>query len=159
VIEIKRIDDTSKIWARKAFLEWWTVPYVVSREKKLYFDDMPGFVAYLDGEPVGLLTFDIIETEFEVATINSAVQNKGIGRALMEAAIEEAKKRRCKKVWLTTTNANINALRFYQRVGMRVGAWRIGEMEESRRLKPEIPLEQEGIPIRDEVVMEFILDD
>lgn len=158
MIEIKRIDDTSRDWARQAFLEWWTVPFVVSREKRLYFDDMPGFVAFLDGEPSGLLTYDIVGQEFEVATINSAVQNRGIGRALMEAAIEEAKKRKCKKVWLTTTNANINALRFYQRVGMRVGAWRIGHMEESRRLKPEIPLEHEGIPIRDEVVMELILD-
>jgi ribosomal protein S18 acetylase RimI-like enzyme len=157
VIEIKRIDDTSRGWAREAFLKWWTVPFVVSRVKKLYFEDMPGFVAFLDGEPSGLLTYDIIGPEFEVATINSAVQNRGIGRALMEAAVDEAKKQQCTKIWLTTTNANINALRFYQRVGMRVGAWRIGEMEESRRMKPEIPLEQDGIPIRDEVVMEMSL--
>lgn len=120
MIEIKRIDDTSREWARKAFLKWWTVPYVVSREKRLYFDGMPGFVAFLDGEPSGLLTYDIIGPEFEVA--------------------------------------NINAPRFYQRVGMKVGAWRIGEMEVSRKMKPEIPLEQDGIPIRDEVVMELILE-
>jgi ribosomal protein S18 acetylase RimI-like enzyme len=158
MIEIKRLEDTSRDWAKEAFLKWWTVPFVVSHEKRLYFDDMPGFVAFLDGEPSGLLTYDINGREFEVATINSAVQDKGIGRALMEAAVAEAKKRNCKKVWLTTTNANINALRFYQRVGMRVAAWRIGEMEEARRLKPQIPLEQDGIPIRDEVVMELIVE-
>lgn len=158
MIEITQIDEISRDWAREAFLKWWTSPFVVSREKRLYFDDMPGFVAYLDSEPCGLLTYDVIGPEFEVATINSAVQNKGVGRALMEAAVDEAKKGHCKKIWLTTTNANINALRFYQRIGMKVGAWRIGEMEEARRLKPEIPLEQDGIPIRDEVVMEMILE-
>jgi len=158
MIKIKPIDDTSRDWAREAFLKWWTVSYVISNEKRLYFDDMPGFVAFLDSEPAGLLTYNIIGSEFEVATINSAVPNRGIGRALMAAAADEAKKRQCTKIWLTTTNANINALRFYQRVGMRVGAWRIGEMEEARRLKPEIPLEQDGIPIRDEVVMELSLE-
>jgi ribosomal protein S18 acetylase RimI-like enzyme len=158
VIEVKPIDDTSRDWAREAFHTWWAAPFVVSREKKLYFDDMPGFVAYLDGESAGLLIYDIVDQEFEVATINSAVQNRGIGRALMESAIDEAKNKHCTKVWLTTTNANINALRFYQRVGMTVAAWRVGEMEEARRMKPEIPLEQDGIPIRDEVVMELILD-
>jgi len=119
---------------------------------------MPGVVAFLNGKPSGLLTYNIIGAEFEVVTINSSVPNRGIGRALMTAAVDEAKKRKCTKIWLTTTNANINALRFYQRVGMRVGVWRIGKMEEARRLKPEIPLEQDGIPIRDEVVLELDLD-
>ncbi len=48
MIKIKRIDDTSRDWAREAFLKWWTAPFVVSREKRLYFDDMPGFVVYFD---------------------------------------------------------------------------------------------------------------
>lgn len=158
MIETRPLDKASRNWARQAFLKWWSAPFVVSNEKRLYFDDMSGFVAYLDGKLCGLLTYNIIGPECEVVTINSTVPNRGIGRALMDAAVNEAKKRQCTKIWLTTTNANINALRFYQRVGMRVGVWRIGKMEEARRLKPEIPLEQEGIPIRDEVVMELDLD-
>jgi hypothetical protein len=50
------------------------------------------------------------------------------------------------------------ALRFYQKKGFVLVALYPNAIEESRRLKPEIPLlGNDGIPIRDEIEFELIL--
>jgi hypothetical protein len=52
---------------------------------------------------------------------------------------------------LITTNSNINALRFWQKRGFRLVHIYLGALEESRKLKPIIPLiDDNGIPIREE---------
>ena len=55
---------------------------------------------------------------------------------------------------LITTNDNLDALRFYQRRGFALTELRPGAVDESRRMKPQIPLVgAHGIPIRDELVL------
>ena len=54
------------------------------------------------------------------------------------------------------TNANLPALRFYQRRGFRV---RPGAVDAARKLKPSIPTSgAHGIPIHDELDLCRILD-
>jgi hypothetical protein len=63
----------------------------------------------------------------------------------------------CKR--LITTNDNLNALRFYQKRGLALVAVHRNALEESRRIKPEIPLiGSDGIPLRDEIELEIMLD-
>jgi hypothetical protein len=53
---------------------------------------------------------------------------------------------------------NTNALRFYQRRGMRLAGLHRDAIAGSRRLKPEIPeTGADGIPIRDELELELVL--
>jgi hypothetical protein len=55
----------------------------------------------------------------------------------------------CQLLTVTTTNDNLEALRFYQRRGFRLAAVDPGAVERGRRLKPEVPLlGNHGIPIR-----------
>jgi GNAT superfamily N-acetyltransferase len=59
---------------------------------------------------------------------------------------------------LTTTNDNLDALRFYQRRGFRLVALRPGAVDAARALKPEIPVTgAHGIPLRDELDLERAL--
>lgn len=61
-------------------------------------------------------------------------------------------------MWLITTNDNTVALRFYQKRGFVLAAIHRNALEESRRLKPSIPLVGiDGIPIRDETELEKFL--
>ena len=63
-----------------------------------------------------------------------------------------------RRLWLVTTNDNLDALRFYQRRGLRIVAVSPGAVDRSRALKPEIPrLGAYGIPLRDEIVLELPL--
>jgi ribosomal protein S18 acetylase RimI-like enzyme len=57
-------------------------------------------------------------------------------------------------------NDNLHALRFYQKRGFVLVALHRNALEASRKLKPEIPLVGiDGIPIRDEIELELVLDD
>ncbi|HEY7598199.1 MAG TPA: GNAT family N-acetyltransferase [Actinophytocola sp.] len=117
---------------------------------------LPGWLAERDGEVVGLLTYLTSGDVVELVTIN-AFTGGGVGAALLEALVEEVRGSAA-KVRVTTTNDNTRALRFYQRAGFRLTALRPGAVDESRRLKPQIPvLGHDRIPIRDELELEMEL--
>ena len=60
---------------------------------------------------------------------------------------------------VTTSNDNLNTLRFYQRRGFRITRVRPGVVNEARRIKPPIPVVGEhGILIRDEIDLERRVD-
>ena len=77
--------------------------------------------------------------------------------ALLDAVLDRASVAGAHRVWLVTTNDNVDALRFYQRRGMRlVRLWPDAVTQARKLLKPEIPLiGAEGIPIRDELELEI----
>jgi ribosomal protein S18 acetylase RimI-like enzyme len=116
---------------------------------------LPGFVAERDGVPVGLVTYRREGGDCEVAFIGVILRHEGLGTALMDAVLEAVSD--CDRVWLVTTNDNLDALRFYQRRGFRLAALRPGAVDESRRsLKPQISrLGAFGIPLRDELELEL----
>jgi N-acetylglutamate synthase-like GNAT family acetyltransferase len=121
---------------------------------------LPGFVALYKGEKVGLVTYNILEGSCEIVTLNSTYPSSGVGTALIQAVKDIAIKSECKRLWLITTNDNTHALRFYQKRGFVLVAVHRNALEQSRKLKPEISLiGNDGIPLRDEIELEMILDD
>jgi ribosomal protein S18 acetylase RimI-like enzyme len=116
---------------------------------------LPGFVAERNGRPVGLLTYRRDEEECELAFIVSLEPHRGIGTALLAALLREVAD--CARIWLVTTNDNLDALRFYQRRGFVLSTLRPGAVDDSRRsLKPRIAATGSfGIPLRDEIELEL----
>jgi len=108
---------------------------------------------------VGLITYDIQDKACEIITLDSFLESCGVGTALIQAACGIAKDQKCRRLWLVTTNDNTHALRFYQKQGFSIACLWVNEMDHARKLKPQIPvIGQDGIPIRDEIEMEIILD-
>lgn len=117
---------------------------------------LPGWIAERDGEIVGLLTYLTSGDVVDIVTIN-AFTGGGVGAALIEALVGEVRGS-ADRIRVTTTNDNTRALRFYQRAGFRLTALRPGAVDESRKIKPQIPeLGHDGIPIRDELELEMEL--
>jgi GNAT superfamily N-acetyltransferase len=118
--------------------------------------DHPALLAERDGALAGVLTYVIGRDECEILTLHAAEQWRGVGTALLEAVERIAAERGCRRLWLLTTNANVDALRFYQRRGFRLARLNPGAVDEARaRLKPELPaVGEHGIPIRDELMLE-----
>ncbi len=132
---------------------------VVSRGKVYQADELPGFTALIENEPAGLLTYRIEQEEMEIVTLDSVREGRGVGSSLIEAARELAVKRNCRRIWLITTNDNLSALGFYQKRSFKLRAVYPEALEQSRRLKPQIPMSgKEGIPLRDEIELELIPD-
>ena len=89
----------------------------------------------------------------------SFVEKIGIGATLINKVKGITKSQGCKRIWLITTNDNTHAIRFYQKRGLVLAALYKNAIEESRKLKPEIPFEGfDGIPIRDEIELELVLE-
>lgn len=119
---------------------------------------LPGFVVEENGEPRGIATYRVDGGECELAFIEAFEPGRGIGTALLEAVRGAATG--CRRLWLVTTNDNLDALRFYQRRGFRIVALRPGAVDEAREtLKPRIGrVGAFGIPIRDEFELELVLE-
>jgi N-acetylglutamate synthase-like GNAT family acetyltransferase len=157
-IKIRPVQSSDRGWIVRLLTEHWGSTQVVSRGKSHQPEHLPGFVALQDGQPMGLLTYRIEGDECEIVTLDSLMEGVGIGRGLIDAARNTALAAGCKRLWLITTNDNLHALRFYQRREFVLAALHANAIEQSRRIKPEIPLiGMDGIPIRDEIELEMQL--
>ena len=145
----KRIDE---------FIEshWYTLQMVVHGEcVDLGIAD--GWYAYEDDEIIGLITYRISGDEMEILSLDSLCENQGIGTALLNMAISEAKNKGVARITLITTNDNLSALRFYQKRGFDLVRLYHNAIDQSRLMKPEIPLVgMDGIPLKHE--LEFEMD-
>jgi ribosomal protein S18 acetylase RimI-like enzyme len=119
-----------------------------------------GFVAERDDRPAGILAYRIEPDAVELAALAVTPRHAGLGSALVAALAEVARAAGRRRIWVVTTNDNVDALRFYQRRGYRIVAVRVGAVDRARdRLKPSIGrLGQHGIPLRDEIELVLELD-
>jgi len=133
---VRELSDADRAWARLLIDEVWGLPVV---SVSGVHDDpgaLPGFVAEGDdGEPVGLLTYRVDEVGCEVVVLLVTEEGRGHGRALMEAVREVVQGLGARRLWLSTTDDNIGAQRFYARLGMREVARHRDFVEVVRRSK------------------------
>jgi len=157
-IEIRTIQPADQTWINKLLTDHWGTSLVVSRGRSHQADQLPGFIALLDKEAVGLATYHIHGQACELVTLDSWRENLGIGTALIEAVKQEAIQNHCCRLWLITTNDNLRAIGFYQKRGFHLVAVHANALTESRKIKPSIPeIGLHGIPLRDELELELTL--
>jgi ribosomal protein S18 acetylase RimI-like enzyme len=145
-------------WARGLVREHWGSEKIVTRGKVHDTARLSGFVATVRREPVGLATYRIHGGECEVVSLDSLLEGIGIGSALLAAVAEEARSRKCRRLWLITTNDNLDAVHFYQKRGLHLVAVHKDALEVTRRMKPTLPeIGIDGIPLRDEIELELLL--
>jgi len=156
--EIQPVADADKSWVLEV-VRGWGADFVVTRGRKVYPTEIKGFYAVDDsGKKVGLVTFEIVANKCEIVTLDAFDKFSGVGTALTEKVREVATARGCQRLWLITTNDNLDAIRFYQRRGFTIAAVHVNALAESRKIKPSIPeIGQHGIPLRDEIEFEVIL--
>jgi GNAT superfamily N-acetyltransferase len=158
-IQVTAFADGEHHWVADFLVRAWGAVVMATRGKLVNLLELPGFIAEVDGDRVGLLTYLISNGECEVTSLNSTRPGLGVGTALLKAIEERARAEGCRRLWLITTNDNIEALRFYQRRGFELVAVHRGAVDEARAtIKPQIPLTgNDGIPLRDEIELEIVL--
>ena len=109
-----------------------------------------------DGAIMGLATYRATGDDAELTTLRVSDRTAGTGTALVAAVVAAVAAFGARRLWLVTTNDNLDALRFYQRRGFRLVEVRAGAVDRSRAtIKPTIPeIGEHDIPIRDEIVLE-----
>jgi ribosomal protein S18 acetylase RimI-like enzyme len=155
-IFLRPLEPGDRDWVREFTAQQWRTDFIVVHGEVFHPAELPGIVALEQGKRIGLVTYNITEKGCEIVTINSVAKQAGVGTALIDAVKSVARQRGCKRVWLVTTNDNLDALRFYQRRGFQLVAVARNAIQESRKLKPRIPtIGFYGIPIRDEIELEI----
>jgi ribosomal protein S18 acetylase RimI-like enzyme len=155
---IRPYGESDRTWAERLVNEAFGGQLQARRGELIDVLALRGFVAEDDGRRLGLLTYRRDSADCELAFIEVSERRGGVGTALLDALRREVAD--CKRIWLVTTNDNLEALRFYQRRGFVLSALRVGAVDVARRqLKPQISEVGEfGIPIRDEIELELRLD-
>ena len=155
---VRPVDSDDGDWVAQFITERWGAEFVIAHNEVFYCRDLPGFVA-IDGEQkVGLLTYKIVGDDCEIVSLDSLRPCAGIGTRLIEAVKTAAIESGCKRLWLITTNDNMNSLRFYQKRGFVLVKVNRNAVEFARKLKPIPLIGAEGIPLRDEIELEMMLE-
>ena len=151
---LRPVADSDREFIRGFIAVRWGSELVIIHEKACYPAELPGFIAILDGKFSGLVTYQIKNEVCEIVSLDSLVEKKGIGTALIEQVTSMATEAHCDHLWLITTNDNLNALGFYQKHGFHMVMVVPDAVTRARKQKAEIPLIGEnGIPITDEIVL------
>jgi GNAT superfamily N-acetyltransferase len=137
---VRPIEEADRIVVARLVLELWGAHTAVAHGEVFFPASLPGFLVEKQGHVLGLLTYAVANHQLEIVTIDALRQARTLG---------------CTRVRLTTTNDNLDAIRFYQRRGFKLSALRPDAVREARKLKPEIPAVGDfGIPITDELDLE-----
>ena len=151
-IRIRPIAEGDRPMLAWLVAELWGSDIVAVHGSSLRPAELSGFIAERSQRVVGLLTYQLVGNVLEIVTLNAIDRRAGIGTMLVEAAVSKARRFGCGEVRLTTTNNNVDALRFYQRRGFRLAEVRPGAVDQARQQKPEIPrVGDYGIPLHDEI--------
>jgi GNAT superfamily N-acetyltransferase len=153
--EVRQLDSSDRPWVAQLITARWGADFIVAHGRVYHCADLRGFAAASGKERAGLLTYVIEGTDCEIVSLDSLRPGIGIGSALIQAVKAAAWKAGCRRLWLTTTNDNLNALRFYQKRGFRLVKIHRDAVERARELKPIPATSADGISIRDEIELEL----
>jgi GNAT superfamily N-acetyltransferase len=155
-IQIIEFDEDDRVGP--FFTKNWGDDFIVSRGKIIYGIDLPGFMVLENNKIIGLLTYHLENNSCEIVSLDSLTPNQGVGSKLIQKMIDKAKNDKYSRLWLITINDNIDAMKFYQKIGFVFKAIYPNAIEESRKLKQNIPMVGNyEIPIRDEIELEYPL--
>jgi GNAT superfamily N-acetyltransferase len=101
-----------------------------------------------DGEAV-VGQLQLVEAEIKNMAVLTERQGRGVGRALVAAAIDIARREGRSTLTVATAAADIGNLRFYQRLGFRMSAIERDAFTEATGYAPGLRID--GIELRDRV--------
>ncbi len=160
----KRVEVASSVteddreWLKNLWVSEWGGETMVSKGKAHKLEQMDALIAWVDGVRVGAATYNLETDGCELMSINATVEGFGVGSALLSAVEQAVQEAGIRRIWLITSNDNLDALRFYQRRGYRITAVYPNAIDGARKLKPTIPhLGHYEIPIHDELELEKFL--
>lgn len=131
---IKIIEEKDKEAVNDFLQKEWGNTVIILREGELFdLKGEAGFVIYDKGTVIGLITYRISNNKCEILSLDSKIENKGIGTALIEQVKEYAKINNCSILHVITTNDNLRAFEFYQKRGFHLVKLYVNAMDYVRK--------------------------
>jgi N-acetylglutamate synthase-like GNAT family acetyltransferase len=155
-MNVRRVEPGDRAWVAEVVRTHFASTRMVSRGR-VYEDVslLDGFIVEGDGRPIGLALWEEIEGDAELVVMVTLNRGSGAGMMLIDAVVDYAREHTWRRLWLITTNDNVDAIRFYQRAGWDWVAFYRNAVKDARALKPEIDeFGAYGLPILHEIEFE-----
>lgn len=158
-IQIRDINDKDYLWINNFAKKDWGSTTIVTKNTIHEISELPGFVATQRDRPIGFIIYKIDNNECEIIALKSLIEKIGVGESLLNAVKNKVQLENFKRLYLITTNDNMEALKFYQERGFVIKNVYLNKLKEYReKIKPEIPfVGNNGIALRDEIELELCL--
>lgn len=130
---VTQVDSMAIVQLTEGRFTWSESPLPTARTKRHelagYLDEAPrswdeGFVAVVDARVVGFAATSLSTWNrrlvLEHMYVDRAARGRGVGTALLQAAMSGHGARGAQHVWLETQTDNVPAMRAYERMGFRV---------------------------------------
>ncbi|MCG0275771.1 MAG: GNAT family N-acetyltransferase [Thermosediminibacteraceae bacterium] len=82
---IRQITESDREWVARFLVKNWGSTKIVSRNRVHEATNLPGFLAVEGEEPLGVIIYNIEDDQCEIVVLESLVEERGIGTALVEA--------------------------------------------------------------------------
>jgi ribosomal protein S18 acetylase RimI-like enzyme len=149
---IRRSTPNDRDWIKNVLEGNWGGATIVVRDEAFDCLNLPALIA---GDRRGLLIYRVGELA-EIIILESSQAGAGMGAALINALVNLVRAAHVPGIRVTTTNDNVDALRFYQQRGFRLVELRVGAVDRARRRKPSIPERgMYSIAMHDELELEL----
>jgi N-acetylglutamate synthase-like GNAT family acetyltransferase len=155
MIEIWTKSETDVPWISTLLRKYQASPEVSGRLSLAAH--LSGYIAYLDDQRAGLVTYRFQERECEIVTLISTVTGRGVGCALIEETRRTAQITGCERLWTIITNDQLSCLGFLQKRGFNMVRLFRNTFVPSDDLTG-FKTGEDGIPIRDQIELELPLE-
>ena len=157
-IQLQPISETDRRWLERVARLHFGSEKVIIHDTFFSPVEEEGFIAFLDKKKVGPVSLVQSGKTGEIIFLDALQGREDIFTSLLAGAEAWSRGCGCKRLSVTTTNDNTDALRIYQQYGFHLSELRVGAVFSSRKKKPEIPETGcNNIPIRDEIDLELDL--
>ncbi|MGD9933436.1 MAG: GNAT family N-acetyltransferase [Dehalococcoidia bacterium] len=123
--------------------------FVVTPERIYRPGDVEAVALIADGREVAFVSWAAEPGGAEIVTLDAEVEGQGYGRAALDCVEGRIREAGGTYARLFTTNDNVRAIGIYLRRGYRLARLHLDSMDRVRQLKPGVPLEANGLPLRD----------
>jgi GNAT superfamily N-acetyltransferase len=125
-VVIRAVAPTDRDWLSGIFAKEGIAEREPIEVNMLNLTALPGFVAQVGDEKLGVISYQIAKKHYEIIMLHSERPGLGIGRALVNSVIMEANDAKCLRVVTVTKNGNEKAVSFYKGCGFVVSSVRPG---------------------------------
>ncbi|MGE7216657.1 GNAT family N-acetyltransferase [Priestia koreensis] len=154
-LSVMKKDESDEQWIEQVLEEYWGGTTMVTRGTSHNLLQYPAWVAKRGDQPSGVLIYRMEQNECEILLLQSFDKYKGIGTQLLSTFLQSVQ-HEAERIWLITSNDNLDALRFYQKRHFSLTHVNVDAITRARETKASIPLTgYYGIPIKDELQLTY----
>lgn len=151
-MEITRITDDNRKMLTQFIIDNWYGSIMIIKGERVDITTEDGYCIIDKNSVVAVVTYRLKNNICEITLLYTVKQRCGIGKKLVHEVTKTVRNKGGDTVMVVTTNDNIEAIAFYQKMGFDIVNIYRNSMDYVRKMRPTVPIMGENnIPLRHEI--------